>query len=290
MSEGNYNYTNSIDYKKNIYNVDFDDYPLGLFNDDQNVFSQLQNTGVTNLSVNDVDSNFSDTANYSAVSWLFNRNEDRRAMYISRFINGMLDLEKNHPYVFSKINGVNELLKIDAKQGARLKADTYITIDCIESLDLRIKTLMNLYRHAAWDDTYQRWALPDILRQFKMIIYISEIRNFHRSSKTSPASGGLASYMYSLFGIASSDDIVMAALENTTGADSSAAQLGMPDYRHDLSPILAIECSPCEFIVNDGIWEDSDYSSAMDGEAETTKIKIKVSNCKVYQKNDLINA
>lgn len=121
-----------------------------------------------------------------------------------------------------------------------------------------------------------------------MIIYITEIRNFHRSSKSSSSAGGLASYLYSLFGIASSDDIVMSALENTSGVDSSGSLLATSDYQQDLSPILAIECAPCEFMVNDGIWEDSEYSSAMTGNEEKTTITVKVSNCKVYQKNDMI--
>lgn len=111
---------------------------------------------MTNFTTSDADSAFANTDQYSAVSWLFNRNEDRRAMYMSKFINGMLDLERYHPYVFSKISGVNELLKIDDKQGARLKEGTTIKIECLESLDLRVKTLMNLYRHAVWDDVYQR--------------------------------------------------------------------------------------------------------------------------------------
>jgi len=44
---------------------------------------------------------------------------------------------------------------------------------------LKIRTLMELYRKAAWDDEYQRWILPENMRQFKMIIYIFERRTFH---------------------------------------------------------------------------------------------------------------
>jgi hypothetical protein len=43
---------------------------------------------------------------------------------------------------------------------------------------LKVKTLLQLYRKAAWDDAWQRWILPENMRQFKMIIYVFERRMF----------------------------------------------------------------------------------------------------------------
>ena len=37
---------------------------------------------------------------------------------------------------------------------------------------------MEFYRKAAWDDVYQRWILPENMREFKMIIYVFERRTF----------------------------------------------------------------------------------------------------------------
>lgn len=69
---------------------------------------------------------------------------------------------------------------------------------------------MELYRKAAWDDVYQRWSLPDVLRFFKMIIYVFD-------SRTIAMPGGQFS----------------------------------PD--NEMLPILAFECSPCEFVISDGL-------------------------------------
>jgi hypothetical protein len=60
----------------------------------------------------------------------------------------------------------------------RLK-DATISIECIEGLAMKMKTLMELYRKAAWDDVWQRWVLPENMREFKMIIYVYERRIFH---------------------------------------------------------------------------------------------------------------
>jgi hypothetical protein len=47
---------------------------------------------------------------------------------------------------------------------------------------MRITHLLNLYRKIAWDDVYQRWILPDMMRYFMMDIYITEFRIFHQSN------------------------------------------------------------------------------------------------------------
>jgi hypothetical protein len=44
---------------------------------------------------------------------------------------------------------------------------------------MKIRTLMELYKKAAWDEVYQRWILPENYRQFKLIIYVFERRTFH---------------------------------------------------------------------------------------------------------------
>ena len=58
-----------------------------------------------------------------------------------------------------------------------------LTIKCLEGLDQKITQLMQLYRKAAWDDVYQRWILPDMMRFFTMRIYVSEMKLFHTMSK-----------------------------------------------------------------------------------------------------------
>jgi hypothetical protein len=46
---------------------------------------------------------------------------------------------------------------------------------------------MQLYRKIVWDDVYQRWILPDMMRFFNLKIYVSEIRLFHTMSRNSSA-------------------------------------------------------------------------------------------------------
>lgn len=124
---------------------------------------------------------------YSTFKYLSNnKGEQQRANMLYLFISGLKDIQQNYPYYFNSIEGLGDLMKINTKNGIRLKDDEGIlTIKCYESLDLKITQLLQLYRKIVWDDVYQRWILPDMMRYFKMNIYISEIRLFHSMSSSS---------------------------------------------------------------------------------------------------------
>lgn len=107
-----------------------------------------------------------------------------RAAMLHNFKAALKDIEENFPYYFKSISGLSSLAKINPTNGARLK-DAAITIECEEGIDLKIMQLNNAYRKIVWDDVYQRWVLPDMMRFFGMRIYVSEIRLFHNMTKQS---------------------------------------------------------------------------------------------------------
>ena len=119
---------------------------------------------------------------YSAYDYLKNSiNEEENAELLLEFRRLLEDLKTNFPYYIKSIENVNKLLEVTPKHGSRIKNNTTITLKCMEGLDQRISTLKTLYKKIAWDDEYQRWVLPDIMRFFSMRIYISEFRIFHEN-------------------------------------------------------------------------------------------------------------
>ena len=146
-----------------------DDLPMGLFN---------PNFTIPNT---EAKSKLNTVSHYSAVEYLYRRNEDTRAQWLQAFIKGWYDLQKNYQFYFQEISGLGEFFTVDTTKGMRLTdGGAKITIKCLEdSLDQRIRYLLTLYRKAAWDENWQRWILPDIYRYFHMYIYISENRLFH---------------------------------------------------------------------------------------------------------------
>lgn len=154
----------------NVFFMDYDNMPMGLL--DLN-YSDIIGTG-ENATSNNV---FNEQQTYNAVNYLINRNEDRRAQYLRDFIDGIYTIQRDFPYIFQKITGISKLFEVDVTRGQRLK-DVNLQLTCMpDGVDQKIHTLVELYRKAAWDDQYQRWILPDIMRYFKMIIYVFDNRS-----------------------------------------------------------------------------------------------------------------
>jgi len=119
-----------------------------------------------------------------AQEYLFQRSTQRKDM-LNAFRNGFLYINKNSPYYFQNISGLDQLLKSDIKNvhkaaGKPQRMGT-LTIDCLESIDMRMFALSELYRKAIYDYKYQRSMLPENLRKFRMWLVITEIRNIQLS-------------------------------------------------------------------------------------------------------------
>ncbi len=161
-----------------------------------------------------------DRQTYSAIDYLYDANEFTRARMLEEFVIKFNELQSNFQWYFQKIDGVDELLKINPGFGMRVPSDKRLTITTLEGVDQRMTHLLNLYRKIAWDDTYQRWVLPDMMRYFTLDIYIAEFREFHGPSG------------YNGFGAA------------TGGKRNDVLELKVLD---DILPTWKIRCEMCEF-------------------------------------------
>ena len=223
----------------NIYYEDYDQFPMGLL--DLN-FLEFDNT-----------ENWSNQEHYNTYNYLMNRNEDARASYIKTFVQGLYEIQRSMPYLFKKITGLEKLTSFEPGKGVRLK-DAKITLECYEGIDLKIRTLLEMYRKAAYDDVWQRWILPDIYRYFKMIIYVFDRRILQTGYKW----------------------------DKSTGNATAVYSVEQNDF-----PIYALECGPCEIDI-ESIW-DNEYATAYDEHKDAeTKITISVKNVKTYYSNGLM--
>jgi len=116
---------------------------------------------------------------YSSIDYLMDSNEFTRAKMLRQFINKFNRIQYDFPWYFKKIEGVDNLLQINHQKGMRVGSDARLIITAMEGLDLRMSHILNLYKKIAWDDTFQRWVLPDMMRYFTLKIYISEFRTMH---------------------------------------------------------------------------------------------------------------
>jgi hypothetical protein len=101
-----------------------------------------------------------------------------RQAYLRIFTNLLSDIQEKAPWYFQSVSGLAELYKIDPAVNFRGK-DKILTIECLESIDLRMTLLSDLYRNLAFDMENMREILPQNLRTFSMKIHVMEFRKFN---------------------------------------------------------------------------------------------------------------
>lgn len=235
---------------------------------------------------------------YSSLYYLRNANEPVRVELLKEFIQKFNDLQENYQYYFQSIEGIPELLRIDPTKGQRITNDKKLTITCLEALDLRMSYLLNLYRKIVWDDVYQRWVLPDMMRYFTLKIYLSEFRTFHLPQTTNKKVDAYGQYPNP--GVTTgqiSQSIVSSATSllrgnspvqpSLAGAPTQNNNSTLPLYLSvldDILPVWVIQCEMCEFDITDINFEHlSGLTVNGDPVQGAVKFGIKVGNIKELQ-------
>jgi len=104
-----------------------------------------------------------------------------RAAALSSFRNLLTSINEKSPWFIQSISGLDKILtvdqqrQIDGAKGREQRSGT-LTFECMDSIDLRINAMAELYRKATYDYQYHRQLLPDNLRKFRMYIIVTEIR------------------------------------------------------------------------------------------------------------------
>lgn len=112
----------------------------------------------------------------SAEDYLYSIGAPNRLKYLRSFKNSLKKLQNETPWFFQTISGLADAYKHDGKN---FRGDTVLTFDCLESVDLRISMLADLYRNASFDFVNMREVLPINMRTFSMKVHVLEMRNFN---------------------------------------------------------------------------------------------------------------
>lgn len=155
-----YDFVNGVNRKVGMYN---DPTYLGFF-----MFFQ-PNSPLLNMS----------NAPGSAYYYLNKVGEKVRVKYLESFAEILKDINLNMPWYWQSIAGLENAWKWkDMKEPYRGGDDAKITITTLESIDLKIAQLLELYRMVVYDRMYRREILPRNLRKFTLWIWVQEIRKF----------------------------------------------------------------------------------------------------------------
>jgi hypothetical protein len=251
----------------------------GAANMPKNLFGQPQYQNVN-----------SNVTYYSAYNYLLERdgsyrgsNGLKRANALKQFQILLNNINSNSPWFFQSIIGLDRLDKIalsgfqdepgmDSFDSARTNGKT-LTINCLESLNLRMTALANLYNQATFDADNMRWLVPRNLRKFTMWIYVTEIRNFFKTTRLT-GSSAVVSQLNDLASLLTTDRNPGGSLANTPEGERPPVGAGAPGnafnsfargvlsqsglmnevdaFRNQqdqsgIKPVLIYELSQCEF-------------------------------------------
>ena len=129
----------------------------------------------------------------TAMAYLKSIGDLKRMAYLKKFIEVLKMINKDSPWYWQSIEGIKDALTSNMWEGGGKSGyiggvDKPISINTLESIDLKITGLMDLYRHAAFDMRNRKAILPENLRKFRVYVWISEVRKIKIPSRD--ASGG----------------------------------------------------------------------------------------------------
>jgi hypothetical protein len=130
--------------------------------------------------------------------------DEGRANSLKEFAKTLRLINSQMPWFWQTLTGAENFLNYNVNEPYRGGDDAKLTIGCLESLNLMVSGMMDLYRDAMWDEERWCWVVPDNLRKFTMIVYVSEIRKI----QTTSANGSISSFLQTAFGVNKKNDSV----------------------------------------------------------------------------------
>lgn len=123
--------------------------------------------------------------------------DEGRANSLKEFAKTLRLINSQMPWFWQTLTGAENFLNYNIDEPYRGGDDAKLTIGCLESLNLMVSGMMDLYRDAMWDEDRWCWVVPDNLRKFTMIVYVSEIRKIQSTT----ANGSISSFLQTAFGV-----------------------------------------------------------------------------------------
>ena len=245
---------------------------------------------------------------YSAISYLQEREANfprggKRSDMLIQFKNSFSDLLNNSPWFLQSISGLDQLPLV-ARKGFAVEAGEdfnpqrtagkALEFTTLESLNLRMTALADLYNQATFDYDNMRELVPRNLRKFTMYIFVSEIRNFFKTSRLIGSSaaltaidnlstllgsgnnpgtnlGDVAGEQNSEYNGGSSNTNPASAFNSFVGnvldrggVDNDLSLLRNQQDQSGIKPVIVFECRNCEFDFSESTPVPSEISTGSD--------------------------
>lgn len=121
----------------------------------------------------------------SAINYLIRINRRKESGYLEEFREQLLYIQKNKPWYFQSISGLNELMFLPSGENpSRREKDKKLTIETLESFDMQMHFLADLYNKSVYDMVNKKYLLPKNMQQFNCKVIVTEIRDLFEVVET----------------------------------------------------------------------------------------------------------
>lgn len=114
----------------------------------------------------------------TAAGYLRSIGDQQRLFYLEKFLYLLSGINSQTPWYFQSLAGLKDAWNWDINKPF-IGEDKKLDIECLESIDLRVTAMMDLYRKACYDWKHRREVVPENLRRFKLSVYVYEARHFN---------------------------------------------------------------------------------------------------------------
>jgi hypothetical protein len=115
----------------------------------------------------------------TAMDYLRRCGEFQRMKYLNAFISTLKNINYYMPWYWQEMTGLSNAWQYKNFENPYLGGDeAKIEITCLESIDLKMTSIIDLYKKAVYDLEYRRIIIPENLRKFSVYVYVQEIRKF----------------------------------------------------------------------------------------------------------------
>lgn len=182
-----------------------------------------------------------DKSGMGACTFLKNRSLVPQAARLAKFNSHLVEISNNAPWFFQNIKGVDKLWKSQHNMSTGYQAkDLVLEITTLESLDLKMTYLADLYRKSIYETFYMRELVPENLRWFNMHVYVAEFRS-------------ISSLLFNLS--ESTIDPKASAIDN-----ASALVEANKNYFTKNATFMKFNCHMCEFDFEKSLPGGAEYS------------------------------
>jgi len=216
-----------------------------------------------------------------------------RADALLGFKNLLTSVNEKSPWFIQSIEGLDKVLSVTPPRQVggggnyREQRSGVLTFDCMDSIDLRINAMAELYRKATYDYQNHRELLPANLRKFRMWIIVTEIRQIDLQKNLADVLNpfnmpGVSSAIDSIRNIAQSSGILK---DNATESKNPKADLEsfVKSFERMQPYIMIYQLDLCEFNFDESYAFSTLSNSISSGTPVKNRFKVHVGSAKEYK-------